>query len=98
MSVPVIGAVMTAALLTCDLRDCFRLPLTPSPLSLVGSGDSEGSSSSSGDSNGTDEPGGFSNEVRLMWPSVSHAGGGFSPRALQAFLQQPEGSVLSDGR
>lgn len=95
MSVQCIGSVLTATLLTCNLRDGFRLALTPGPLVddlLNRESDCE---SSSAESNGSDEPGGYSQQARVMWPSMSHAGSGVSPKQLEGLLEQPPGSVLS---
>ena len=96
MSVPCIGAVLTAILMTCDLQfDHFRLPLSPGPQqSCMSSGSELGHDDNDDDSNGSTEPGGYSAEVRKMWPSISHAGSGYSPRELESFLDEPEGSVL----
>lgn len=83
MSVPCIGAVLTAVLLTCNLREQFGLHLTPSPsVGNLQNGEAE-SESDSGDSNGSTEPGGFSQEVRDKWPTISHAGSGVSPKDLE---------------
>ena len=90
MSVPCIGAVLTSALLTCNVRECFRVAMTPSPMLQMSSHES---SSDDGDSNGSSEPGGYSEAVRQAWPTVSHAGSGFSPKELRNFLQKPGGSV-----
>ena len=95
MSVPCIGAVLTAVLLTCNLREQFGLHLTPSPsVGNLQNGEAE-SESDSGDSNGSTEPGGFSQEVRDKWPTISHAGSGVSPKDLEGLLRQPPGTVLS---
>ena len=80
MSIPCIGATLAAVLLVTDLRDQFRLPRTPSPMSQV-------PSESEGNSNGSSEPGGFSEAVRRTWPTLAVPGAGYSPQELERFLE-----------
>lgn len=91
MSVPCIGGVLAAVLLTSNVRERFRLPLTSGPSSsnmpLPNGSDS--------DDDSDDDNGGFSEAVRKAWPNLAHPGSGYSPQELENFLLQPGGSVLS---
>ena len=95
MSVSCIGAVIAAVLLTSNVRECYCLPLTPGPSNQIARGNESDDDSDSNDSNGSNMPGGYPDAVRKAWPNLAHAGSGYAPKELEAFLQQPGGSVLS---
>ncbi len=88
MSIPCIGGVLAACLLTSNVRECFRMPLTPGP-------SNSNMSLPNGSETDDDDSDGYSAAVKKSWPNLAYPGSPYSPREIESFMLQPGGSVLS---
>lgn len=94
MGVPVVGACLAAVLLATNLRAQFRLPRAPGPSGSISLSENGCGSESESDTPSIDSNSDFPEHLANQWPTITHAGSGFSVAELQRLYESKPGTVL----